>query len=482
MELLDVTAVLVTLAAILAYLNHRVLRLPTTVGLMLLALIHAVAVLGLGKVYPPALDWVQLLIGSIDFNETLMHGMLGYLLFAGALHINLADLRQQKFVIALLATLGVLLTTAIVGSLTYLITHALGIEIRFIHCLIFGSVIAPTDPIAVLSIVKKLGAPKPLETKIAGESLFNDGVGVVVFIALMGIAGLGGGHGEPNVSHVTDALASQVADEMIGHPPQEGEQGHPSPIQEELHQDVADTAQTAIEYSDIAKLFAFETGGGIAFGLALGLVAFVLLKSIDHYTTEILLSLAVVTGGYALAHKLHVSGPLAMVVAGLLIGNHGRTFAMSDKTREHLDTFWELVDELLNAVLFVLIGLEVLVLSFDGKYLLAGALAVPAALLARFIAVGSVVRVLGKIRKRQFTPHAVKVMTWGGLRGGISIAMALSFKDALSKHAAEDAATGNALLTMTYVVVAFSILVGGLTMGPLLRRYGLAGQGQADGH
>ncbi|MFI4861332.1 MAG: cation:proton antiporter [Phycisphaerales bacterium JB063] len=483
MGLIDIMGVMVALAAALAYINHKFLRLPTTVGLMLLALIHAVAVLAIGQVYPPAVASAQGLIGSIDFNETLMHGMLGYLLFAGALHVNLADLKQQTLVIALLATLGVLITTFLVGSFAYGITQLLGIEVKFLHCLIFGSVIAPTDPIAVLSIVKKLGAPKSLETKIAGESLFNDGVGVVVFIALMGIAGLGGGHGDD--SHATDLdvqiQAEHFADQIVGVPPVEGEPGYPSPIMDILHQDTAETAKEAVHWFEIAKLFALEAGGGIVLGFVLGLIAFVLIRSIDHYTTEILLSLAVVTGGYALAYKLHVSGPLAMVVAGLLIGNHGRAFAMSAKTREHLDTFWELVDELLNAVLFVLIGLEVLVLSFEGKYLLAGALAVPAALLARFISVGGVLSVLKT--KRTFTPHAIKVITWGGLRGGISIAMALALKDGLSHGSAEDATAGNALLTMTYVVVAFSILVGGLTVGPLLNRYGLAGQNtDADAH
>jgi len=476
MGLIDIMGVLVALAAALAYINHKFLKLPTTVGLMLLALLHAVAVLVLGRFYPPAIDSAQTLIGSIDFNESLMHGMLGYLLFAGALHVNLADLKQQKLVIALLATIGVLITTFLVGSFAYGITQLLGIEVKFLHCLIFGSVIAPTDPIAVLSIVKKLGAPKSLETKIAGESLFNDGVGVVVFIALMGIAGFGGGHGEDShdIETHAHAQAENTADTIAGVPPVEGESGYPSPIVDMMHQDTAETAEDAIQWLEIGKLFALEAGGGIVLGFLLGLIAFALIRSIDHYTTEILLSLAVVTGGYALAYKLHVSGPLAMVVAGLLLGNHGRALAMSDQTREHLDTFWELVDELLNAVLFVLIGLEVLVLSFEGRYLLAGALAVPAALLARFISVGGVVSMLRL--KRTFTPNAVKVITWGGLRGGISIAMALSLKDGLSHGTEADATAGNALLTMAYVVVAFSILVGGLTVGPLLKRYGLAGQ------
>ncbi|MFK7788440.1 MAG: cation:proton antiporter, partial [Phycisphaeraceae bacterium] len=376
--------------------------------------------------------------------------------------------------------------------LTYVITDWLGIEVRFIYCLIFGSIVAPTDPIAVLGIVKKLGAPKSLETKIAGESLFNDGVGVVVFIALLGIAGLGG-HGETHEDLTKKDELNQVVAEIqreFGLRNTEGQadtSGSNTGLVEAggiaTGEDESETHTEAPHENtaaDIAKLFALEAGGGIALGFVLGLLAFFLLRSIDHYATEILISLAVVTGGYALAMKLHLSGPLAMVVAGLILGNHGRTLAMSDKTREHLDTFWELVDELLNAVLFVLIGLEVLVLSFKGQYLIAGALAIPAALFARFISVGTVITVLKKTTSKEFTPHAVKAMTWGGLRGGISVALALSLKEEIHAQQSMYDNVGELILTMTYVVVAFSILVGGLTMGPMLRKFGLAGQ--SGGH
>lgn len=494
MSFFDIAGILVALAAAFAFINHKLLKLPTTVGLMLLAMLHAVALLLIDWITPGAgvLTSAETLIGSIDFDQTLMQGMLGYLLFAGALHVNLNDLKKQTAVIALLATIGVLTTTFIVGGLTYVITGWLGIEVRFIYCLIFGSIVAPTDPIAVLGIVKSLGAPKSLETKLAGESLFNDGVGVVVFIALLGIVGLDG-HGESHedlkekdeFNRMVEQIQKDVGirPNVDGDPPTvildesidaaQLEREHPHVVQESMEK--AET--TAI---DVAKLFALEAGGGIALGFVLGLLAFFLLRSIDHYATEILLSLAVVTGGYALAMKLHLSGPLAMVVAGLLLGNHGRTLAMSDKTREHLDTFWELVDELLNAVLFVLIGLEVLVLSFKEQYLLAGALAIPAALLARFLAVGTVVTALKKATGREFTPHAIKIMTWGGLRGGISVALALSLKEEIHAQQSQYDNVGELVLTMTYVVVAFSILVGGLTMGPMLRRLGLAGQGKAD--
>lgn len=468
MNFFDIAGILVALAAAFAFINHKLLKLPTTVGLMLLALLHALTLLLIDRFVPGATVFTaaETLIGSIDFDQTLMQGMLGYLLFAGALHVNLNELKQQTAVISLLATVGVLATTFLVGGLTWFITGWLGIEVRFIYCLIFGSIVAPTDPIAVLGIFKSLGAPKSLETKIAGESLFNDGVGVVVFIALLGIAGLGG-HEESHADVNPQDESNQVV--------QQSEPEQPPAVPA-----VTEPAET--NAGDVAKLFALEAGGGIALGFVLGLIAFYLLKSIDHYATEILISLAIVTGGYALAMKLHLSGPLAMVVAGLILGNHGRTLAMSDKTRQHLDTFWELVDELLNAVLFVLIGLEVLVLSFQEKYLLAGALAIPAALLARFLSVGTVVTLVKKATGRQFTPHAIKVMTWGGLRGGISVALALSLKEEIHAQQSQYDNIGELILTMTYVVVAFSILVGGLTIGPMLNRLGLTGQSKPDDH
>lgn len=496
MSFFNIAGILVALAAAFAFINHKLLKLPTTVGLMLLAMLHAVALLLIDWIVPEAgaLTAVETLVGSIDFDQTLMEGMLGYLLFAGALHVDLNDLKKQSAAIALLATIGVLTTTFIVGGLTYVITGWLGIEVRFIYCLIFGAIVAPTDPIAVLGIVKSLGAPKPLETKIAGESLFNDGVGVVVFIALLGIAGLGG-HGETHedLEKKDDSNhVAQLSDEDLGNPSNvDGDEPAdvldaaevPAPLENESLHDVKEHGEKAETTAmDVAKLFALEAGGGLALGFVLGLIAFYLLRSIDHYATEILLSLAVVTGGYALAMTLHLSGPLAMVVAGLILGNHGRSLAMSDKTREHLDTFWELVDELLNAVLFVLIGLEVLVLSFKVPYLLAGALAIPAALLARFLSVGTVVTALKKVTNREFTPHAIKVLTWGGLRGGISVALALSLQEEIHAQQSQYDNVGELILTMTYVVVAFSILVGGLTMGPMLRQLGLAGQGKADAH
>ena len=342
---------------------------------------------------------------GIDFNKALMHGMLSFLLFSGALHVNLEDLARHKWIISILATFGVVMSTFIVGGSAWVVFLIIGIKLPFIYCLLFGSLIAPTDPIAVIGILKKAGVPKSLETKITGESLFNDGVAVVVFLVIMGI--IAGGH-----------------DVTVGH---------------------------------IMLLFIEEAIGGIFFGFVIGWIAYLMLKSVDNYQVEVLLTLALVMGGYALAHTIHVSGPIAMVVAGIFIGNKGRLFAMSDKTREHLDSFWELMDEILNAVLFLLIGLEVLVLATKGSYLIAGLAMIPVVLVARFMSVGLPVTFMRRIR--DFSPNAVKIMTWGGLRGGISVALALSIPSGPEREA---------LLTVTYIIVVFSILVQGLTIARLV--------------
>ena len=412
----NVSAFLVTLAAVFSYVNYRWLKLPTTIGLMALALAGSLLLLVIGQWYEPLVVQARALIDRIDFDETLMHGMLGFLLFAGALHINLDALAEQKLIVCLTATLGVMGSTVLVAAMTYFAALAVGIALPFIYCLLFGALISPTDPIAVLGIMKKVGAPKTLKTKMAGESLFNDGVGVVIFLGIAEIA----------------------------------------------------TLQHQFNPAHLAQLFVQEAVGGALIGLAIGYVAYRMLRSVDNYQVEVLISLAVVAGGYPLAMALHLSGPIAMVIAGLLLGNYGRRWAMSNRTREHLDTFWELIDEILNAVLFVLIGLEVLLLSWSAPHLLLALIMIPAVLLARFISVGLPVMLLRPFRR--FTPHAVKILTWGGLRGGISVALALSLPKTLG------AATGelvrDILLTSTYLVVAFSILVQGLTVGPLIGRLG----------
>lgn len=412
MDIFDITSVLIVLTASFSWVNYKFLRLPTVIGLMLVSLLLSVVLLTLGSIWPglPLVEGAVGFVRSVDFNRTLMVGMLSFLLFAGSLHVDLNDLLGQKWRVLSFATFGVLASTFIVGTLMFYILGLFGSGMPYIYCLLFGSIVSPTDPIAVLGILRKAGAPKSLEIKITGESLFNDGVGVVVFIAILGVieGGAGGGHGS-------------------------GAHG-------------------------IAALFVKEALGGFIFGLALGYIGYRVLKGVEDYQVELLITLALVTGGYALAMKLHLSGPIAMVVAGLMIGNHGRWFSMSARTRERLDMFWEFVDLVLNSVLFVLIGLELLVVSMSGRNLLMGLMAVPVGLLARFVSLSIPVAVLSLFRR--FTPGALKVMTWGGLRGGISVALVLSLPESPER---------GLILTMTYIIVVFSILVQGLTVKYLLR-------------
>lgn len=406
MHILDITAVLTTLAAVLSYINHRFVRLPSAIGLMFIALCLSLGLIALGKLGLAGIErTAETFIRSIDFNKTLMQGMLSFLLFAGALHVNLRDLAEQKWVVGTLATVGTVASTFVVGGLFWLLVNGLGLNVPPIYCLVFGALISPTDPIAVLGILKSAGAPKSLEIKITGESLFNDGIGVVLFVVLLELA----------------------------------------------------TGGQELSLPHIAVLFAEEAVGGILFGLLLGGIAFWMLSRIDHYSVEVLITLAVVMGGYALALAIHTSGPIAMVVAGLVIGNHGRRFAMSDKTREHVDTFWELIDEILNTVLFVLIGFELLILEFSGRTAAVGLLAIPIVLLARLVCVGTPIQLMKLWRT--FTPGAVKILTWGGLRGGISVALALSIPAGPER---------DLILPVTYTVVVFSILVQGLTIGRLI--------------
>lgn len=392
--------ILICLAALFGYVNHRLLKLPMTIGLMAVALGCSLSLLALGKLGFGVGAEAQRLISAVDFNETLMHGMLGFLLFAGALHVKLEELLDLKWVIGTLATVGTLLSSAIIGLLGYVVFDWVGLPLPFLYCLLFGALISPTDPIAVMGVLRQARLPKALEMKIVGESLFNDGVGVVIFLVLLNLL------------------------------PRE-----------------------TVHAADILWLFVEEAIGGAALGLALGYVAYRMLRSVDHDQVEILITLALVMGGFALADLLHTSGPIAVVVAGLLIGNYGRQWAMSETTRERLDSFWELLDELLNAVLFVLIGLEVLALSFQRSYLIAGLVAVPLVLAARWITV--LLQVGGFSLVREFSDKTVRILTWGGLRGGISVALALSLPSGPER---------DAVVTITYVVVVFSILVQGLTI------------------
>ncbi|MBU3057412.1 cation:proton antiporter [Pseudomonas indica] len=405
--MLEIAAVFISLTAALAYLNHRFVGFPPTIGVMAIALGFSLLLQGLSALGHSVLeDSIETMMNRIDFNDLLMNGMLSLLLFAGALHINLADLRERRWAIGSLATLGVLVSTALIGACAYGVFQLFGFQVSWIYCLLFGALISPTDPIAVLGIMRSAGAPKPLEITIVGESLFNDGVAVVVFTVLLGI------------------LAA-------GEIPSAGE---------------------------IGWLFVEEAIGGMLFGALLGWIVYRMLKSIDQYQVEVLLTLALVIGGYTLATHLHLSGPIAMVVAGLIIGNQGRLHAMSDKTRENVDNFWELIDEILNAVLFVLIGMELLLLPFTWLYLAIGATLMLSILVIRLLTIGlpfSLIRLRGGVPR-----GTIRLLTWGGLRGGISVALALALP------AGEER---NLLLNITYIIVLFSILVQGLSIGRLVR-------------
>ncbi|MDZ7749482.1 MAG: sodium:proton antiporter [Halofilum sp. (in: g-proteobacteria)] len=409
MELLDLAAAIVTLTAACAWLNHRFIGLPTTIGVMLIALGVSLALLLAGNtVLPGAADWARAALARLDFSRAVLDGMLAFLLFAGALFVDLDALAERRYVIGALASVGVIISTLVAGTLAWLAFAALGLDVGFAWCLVLGAVLAPSDPVAVLGILKGAGVPASLETKIVGESLFNDGVAVVVFLVLV------------------EAAAS----------------GHVDP-------------------AGIGRLFLQEALGGALFGLALGWIAHHMLRTLDHYQVEILITLALVMGGYALAHALHLSGPIAMVVAGLLLGNHRRQRALSPGSARHLDHFWELVDELLNAVLFVLIGLELLLLPLGLTELLAGLVLIPVVLGARLAAVGLPVTLLRRFR--EFSPGVVRILTWGGLRGGISVALALSIPAGPAR---------DIVLPATYCVVVFSLVAQGLTIGRVARALG----------
>ena len=406
MDTISIASILITLCAVFGYINLRFFGLPTAIGIMMLALVFSVAILLLPYAGLDITPHVESFMRQIDFSKTLMEGMLSFLLFAGALHVNLNDLKEQRWVVASLAVFGTLFSAAVVGGLAYWLFPLFGLDIPLIYALLFGALIAPTDPVAVMAILKKAGVSKSLETKVVGESLFNDGVAVVVFLVLL---------------HVLQGETPTV--------------------------------------SGISLLFVKEAFGGALLGLGLGYATYRMLATIDNYQVEILLTLALVMGGYELASLIHVSGPIMMVVAGLLIGNHGRSFAMSDHTRENLDNFWELCDEFLNAVLFLLIGLEIFILSTELRAYEAGVLMIPLLLAVRFVSVGLPVAVL-RLR-RSFSKGVIRILTWGGLRGGISVALALSLPASAER---------DFILVVTYCIVLFSIIVQGLTIGKVVEK------------
>jgi Na+:H+ antiporter len=404
----DIIAILITITAIFSFLNVRYFRLPSTIGVLAIALIFSALVMVAGKVGVPSADIAAAgFLRHIDFNRVLLHGLLAYLLFAGGLNLKIPQLSDQKGAIALLSTLGVAISTLVVAGGTWLVLGLVGMPIPPVAALLFGALISPTDPIAVLAILRTLAIPPGIQAQIGGESLFNDGVGAVVFMVLLQVA----------------------------------------------------TSPIHVGALEAIKLLATEAAGGIVFGLAAGLLTYLLLVQVDNYKVEILLTLGLASGGYALADWIGVSAPIAIVVAGLLIGNEGREKAMSDETRSHLDVFWEVVDEILNAILFLLIGAELLLVPLNSGYGIAALVAVPLVLIARLVSVAAVVLILSPFRN--FEHGTIAVLTWSGLRGGISVALALSVPYLGYR---------NAIIAMTYAVVIFSIIVQGLTIRSVILR------------
>ena len=418
--MLEITATCLVLTALLAYLNFRYIRLPITIGVMVTALLLSLVIILLDLA---GADFglhhkMEAMLRAIDFSNVLMQGMLSFLLFAGALHIDLSELRAYRWQVLILAFFSTLLSTFIVGLAAWYVLPFIGISMPLLYCLLFGALISPTDPIAVMGILKSAGIPKNLELVISGESLFNDGVGVVIFSILMSML-------------------------LIGEAP---------------------------TFHEGLGLLMHEAGGGLLYGLLIGYITFHLLRSIDNYQVEVMITLAAVMGGYVLASKLHVSGPLAMVVAGLVVGNHGRELAMSDTTRLYVDMFWEMIDDILNAVLFVLIGMEVMLIAFSWNLFAAGLAMVIMTLIARALTVWVPVHYLPGYFK--LPRGAGLVLTWGGLRGGISVALALSLPSGSER---------DVILSLTYCIVVVSILVQGLTVGKLAEKATAPDTGTAEG-
>ena len=411
MELYYTFSVLIVLASFFAYLNVRFLKLPGTIGIMIIAMLVSVAIRLLGDQYfPETTKEFFMLIQEFDFTEILMGAMLNFLLFAGALHINISDLRDHKWPILTYASVSVVLSALIIAGLFYMIAPMLGLEIPFIYCLLFGTLISPTDPIVVLGILKEAKVPKMIETKITGESLFNDGVAVVMFAVVLKMA--------------TDVNFDAT-------------------------------------FGSIAKLFLLEAGGGILLGALLGFTASNVMKKIDDYKVSVLITLSIVMGGFLIAKELHFSSPLAMVIAGLIIGNFGKSVAMSETTRDYLSKFWELIDEILNAILFLFIGFELLMLPDLQEQLLLGVVAIFICLLARTLAIFIPASTI--LRKNTYSKGSLTTMVWGGIRGGVSIALVMSIPNSVGE-------IKDVLLEVTYIVVLFSIVVQGLTVGKVAKR------------
>ena len=421
---LDIPAILLILATIFGAINYKFVKLPHTIGLMIVALVASLSLIALDLTFPSLgmSILVNEFLGNIDFNVTLMQGMLSFLLFAGALHVDLDQLLENKWTILAFASIGVLVSSFVIGGGFWLISGAVGLSLPFLVCLLLGVMVSPTDPVAVLGVLKTLQVPSPLKAKIAGESLFNDGVAVVLFSVLVSLV-FGSG----------------------------GEEG----------------LETSFQLTSVIWLLTKEALGGLFLGLISGFIAFWLLRQIDDYVLEVLITLALVTGAYSIALHLHLSGPIAMVIAGLLIGNQGTSLAMSETTRMHVETFWELVDEILNSVLFLLIGLKIVFLLQHSSYEIAYPLLIGLfiaitllSLFARFLAIALPVQI--KSLNSEVNPGTVPILTWAGIRGGVSVALALSLPSSSESEL---------LLFVTYLVVLFSVAIQGLTIENVIKRY-----------
>lgn len=410
MHLYTIITIIVSIAAIFSYINFRFIKLPSTIGIMALSLMSSIVVVFAGNIASQSFLPIIEMVKKLDFYELLINMMLSFLLFAGAIHIDANKLKKERLPVIALATISTFTSTILVGVFMYGLFLLFGKQIDLIYCLLFGALISPTDPIAVLGILRKSKIPSSLEMKIAGESLFNDGVGVVIFLTILEIARVG-------INNVSGL--------------------------------------------DMIVLFLREAVGGMVYGALLGYIGFLLLRSVDNYKVEVMITLAIVMGGYTLANALHISGPLAMVVAGIITGNKGKELGMSDITRDYLGKFWELIDEILNAILFLLIGLEMLVVEIDGFLLRIGLITIFVVLLARLISVAIPVTVLNRFKVVRFEKNAIGMLAWGGLRGGISVALALSLPIEMYR---------NEFVSLTYIVVIFSIIVQGLSIGSLAKK------------
>lgn len=417
MPVFALVSTLVCLAAAFSLVSRRVLRLPITVGVMVQSLAMSLVVAVVGRAVPGLHARVAAEVARIDFSALVLHGMLAFLLFAGALKLDVKELAKQKAAVTALSVFGTLLSTAIVAGLLKLILTVTGFHATWVACLLFGALISPTDPIAVLELLRRVDAPAGLEAQLTGESLFNDGVGAVVFLTLLASFDSGG---PPSVANFT-------------------------------------------------WLLLIKAGGGVLMGVALGLLVYRLVRAVDSYRVEVLLTLALAMGGYALADALRLSAPLEAVAAGIVVGGRARNLAMSEETRGHVDDFWELIDAFMNVILFLLLGLELLAMPWNVDYVYAGLLAIPVVLGARWLSVGASLGLVRAFHKPM--RGAMSVLTWGGLRGGLAVALALSIPQG-RPH--------DRLLAITYIVVIFSIVVQGLTMSSLLHRLGLGRKQPVD--